>query len=46
MLESNRIRRKCLDMFIALNDLSEKIHIIEKCLHELELDDLKDIQVS
>ncbi len=45
VLESNRIRRKCLDAFIDQNNLNDKIVVIEKCLHELELDDLINIKV-
>lgn len=35
-LESNRLRKECLKKFISLNELTAKLTIIEKSLHELE----------
>ena len=45
VLESNRVRRRYIERLVRENALADKIHIIEKSLHELTADDLNGIQV-
>lgn len=45
-IESNGIRKKCLQALINENKLQNKISIIDKNLHELERNDLVNLKVK
>ena len=36
VLETNQIRKRCLDSFITENNLANKVQIVEKAFHELD----------
>jgi protein arginine N-methyltransferase 7 len=42
VLETNRIRKKCLESFISENGLENKVTIVEKLLHELDVLDYEN----
>ena len=46
MVEPNTFRKNCLQKIISLNNLNEKLKIINKSLHEIEKSDFDNNQVT